>query len=492
MKDALRLLGRDAVVYGLAGGVSRFVKVLLVPIVAKAYPAAVYGVFDSLGVYGYLAAIAAVLGLDSAVVLFVRPRTEDPAGRGGAATQALVMTAGAGIAVGLVVVAGRHLWSALLLGSDDFAASIAWAGAAVPFSALLIFALSLLKWEFRRGWFLMASLGSVVVSILLTWVVAFHTSYGLPGLFAASLCGQAAGAAIALRGCRGLFGRVTRFDMARPMLAIGLPFAVIGVAASLTPSIDRFFIVRAHSLADAGLYGVGQKIAALMALVLSGFQAAWGPFAIGMRDAPGRNQVFRRVLLLVTVWGVALATMLSFAAPRIAVVAATAEYGGAGAVVAPLALSAVLGAVYFIVSIGAFFEGRSLRNLAAYLAGVGVTLALDVAFTSAGAPPVAIAWANCGGQAAAVACMAVLAHRVHPIPFPYATTAAAIGAGAALATLAARAAPALGLPALASLLLATAVTFGLVTWFAIFQPAERRAIQALRRVPRAPGRIPRQ
>ena len=492
MRKALGLLGRDAVVYGLAGGVSRFVKVLLVPIVAKAYPAEVYGVFDSLGVYGYLAAVAAVLGLDSAVVLFVRPRAVEPGDRGSAATQALMLTALAGTVIGLVVIVGRRLWSTLLLGSDEFAASVAWAGAAVPFSGLLIFALSLLKWEFRRGWFLLASIGSVVVSIVFTWLVAFHTSAGLPGLFAASLGGQATGAAIALWGCRDLFGRPAGLGRARPMLAIGLPFAVIGVAASLTPSIDRFFIVRAHSLADAGLYGVGQKIAALMALVLSGFQAAWGPFAIGLRDAPERNQVFGRVLLLVAVWGVALATMLSLAAPRIAVVAATAAYGGAGVVVAPLALSALLGAVYFIVSIGAFLEGRSLRNLAAYATGVGVTLVLDLALTSAGAPPVAIAWANCGGQAAAVTCMAALSHRVHPIPFPYAGAAAAIGVGAALTAAAAAAAPTLGLPALALLLLATPAAFGLVTWFAIFQPAERRAIQALRRPPRDPGRVPRQ
>lgn len=481
MRRPLRQLGRDAIVYGLAGGMSRFVKVLMVPIVAKAFPAEVYGVFDALGVYGYVISVAGVLGLDSAVVLFAPRRETHPTGNRSGATQALAIVSAASLAIALLVIAGRHRLSDLLLGDGTFAGSIGWVGATVPFSALLVFALSLLKWEFRRGWFLVASAGSVVVSIGLTWFVAFHTALGLPGLFAASLAGQAAGAVLALVGCRDLFGPVSRLDLARPMLAIGLPFAVMGVAASVTPSIDRYFVVRSHSLADAGLYGVGQKLAALMALVLSGFQAAWGPFAVGLRNDPDRDRVFGRVLVVVSLWGSALAVGLSALAPRLAVLAATPEYAAGAVVVPPLAISAVLGTVYFVVSIGAFLEGRSLRNLSAYALGIGVTLLLDLLLTASGAPLVAIAWANCAGQAAAVIIMAALSHRVNPIPFPYSGAASALVLGALLSVVAVTVAAGLGLAPLALLLAATIAAFGLVTWFAILQPAERRAIRFLRR-----------
>ena len=483
MKAAMGLLGRDAVVYGLAGGISRFVKVLLVPVVAKAYPAETYGVFDALGVYTYLLAVVGVLGLDSVVVLFAKRRGDRAHDGGSAATLALLLAAATSLVIAAIAIAGRETWSVVLLGSPAFAAAIAWAGATIPFSAVLIFSLSLLKWEFRRRVYLAASLGSVVASIALTWIVAFHTDYGLAGLFAASMAGQALGACVALWGCRDLFGPVGDNATARRMVGIGVPFVLIAAAGAFTPSIDRFFVVRVHSLEAAALYGVGQKVAALSALVLSGFQTAWGPFAVGMGEAPNRDRVFGRVLLLVAVWGVFLAILLSLAGPFLAATLATKAYAGAGAVVPPLALATVLTTVYFVVSIGSFLEGRSLLNLSAYSVGIGVTLALNLVLAARGSSPVAIAWANCAGQASAVACMAALSHRVHPIAFPYAAAGVTLMAGAGLAALAARAGRILPFPGLILAMLATTTAFGLLTWFAILQPAERRAIQ----VSRSPG-----
>ncbi len=483
MRAAMGLLGRDAVVYGMAGGISRFVKVLLVPVVAKAYPAETYGVFDALGVYSYLLAVIGVLGLDSVVVLFAKRRGDRAHDGGSAATLALLMAAGMGLLIAAIAIVGRETWSVVLLGGPAFAAAIAWAGATVPFSAVLLYSLSLLKWEFRRRSYLAASLGSVVVSIALTWLVAFHTDYGLAGLFAASMAGQALGAGVALWACRDLFGPVGDAGTARRMVAIGVPFMMIAAAGAFTPSIDRFFVVRVHSLEAAALYGVGQKVAALSALVLSGFQTAWGPFAVGMGAAPNRDRVFGRVLLLVAVWGVFLTIILSLAGPLLAATLATQAYVGAAAVVPPLALATVLTTVYFVVSIGSFLEGRSLLNLSAFAVGIGVTLLLNLLLASRGSSPVAIAWANCAGQGAAVACMAALSHRAQPIAFPYAPAAATLVAGAGLAVLASYAGGVLPFSGLVLVMLATTGAFGLLTWFAILQPAERRAIL----VRRSPG-----
>lgn len=478
MKRAIKLLGKDALVYGLAGGISRFVKVLLVPVVAKAFPAATYGVFDSLGVYTYLFAVIGVLGLDAAVILFAKPLPGEPEqGRRSAASEALLLVVSVSTGLALAIVLARDFWNSLLLGGGPFASAIGWAGATVPFASVLVFALSLLKWEFRQAWYLVASLGSVVASIGLTWIVAYHTPFGLPGLFAATAAGQAVGTVLALAGCRDLFGPLEGFRWAKPMLRVGIPFAVIGAAAAFTPSIDRFFVLRLHSLAEAGLYGVGQKIAALMALLMAGFQAAWGPFAVSHRDAPDRDAIFGRVLLLVAVWGVWLVAVLSLIGPRLAVLAATNEYAGAGRVVPPLALAATLAAIYFIVSIGAFLEGRTVLNLVAYAAGILVTIGLNLAFMVTRTSAMYIAWANCAGQAAAVALMCVLSHRVLPIAFPYARAAGVVVMGALLGTVAAAVAPLLKLSTLVFLLLLTPVAFGMVTWWGILLPAERRALR---------------
>jgi O-antigen/teichoic acid export membrane protein len=474
MRRAIRTLGQDTLIYGLAGGVARFVKVLLVPIVAKAYPAATYGVFDSLGVYAYLLVTLGVLGLDAAVALF--PGTDGRSRSRAATTEGLLLTAGASGMLAILVILSRNFWDDLLLDGGPFASTIAWAGAGIPCGALLAFLLSLLKWEFRRGWYLVASLGSVVASIGLTWLVAYHSDYGLPGLFAATAIGQAAGAGLALVGCRGLFVRVRTFEWAMPMLRVGIPFAILGVAAAFAPSIDRFFVLRMHSLADAALYGVGQKIAALMALLLAGFQAAWAPFAVAHRNAPDRDSMFGRVLLLTIVGGACAATVLSLVAPRVAILIATPEYGRAGVVVPPLALSALLGAVYFIVSIGTFLEGRTSLNLLSYGAGVVMAIIINGVLVVTHPSLVGIAWANCAGQAVAVTVMSVLSHRVLPIAFPFGRSVLATLAGAVLAMGAAMLAPGLSLAQLAAALGGVGVLFAALSWWVVLPPTVRRNV----------------
>ena len=483
MRRHLAFLLRDTVVYGLASGASRFVKVLLVPIVARQFTPEIFGVFDSAGVYVYVLAVLGVLGVDSAVILAARRAAPPDAtpealreARRRAMSTAFTISIVASVLLALALAAAPALWSRALLDTDEYAGAILWAAATVPCSAILVYTLSLLKWEFRRAWFLAASLGSAFASVGFTYYSAFHTSGGLTGLMAASFAGQFLGAAIGCWACRDLIG--FRFDreLARRTLAVGFPFAVVGVASGVAPSLDRLFLNHAHTLADAGVYGVGQKVATLQALVLSGFQAAWGPFAFSMENAPGKGALFGRVFLLVAVAGSYLTLALVTIAPWLARVAAGPEYVGATDYVLPLGLSIVLATIFFVVSIGAFLEGRTAFNLYAYVAGVAVTLALNVLLVALRTAPVGIAWANCFGQAASVTFMAWLAQRVHPVPYPFlrgvATLAAAAGVGLAISAWA----PGAGPGAVAGVLAALSGATALWVWFGVLSPVERRAL----------------
>jgi O-antigen/teichoic acid export membrane protein len=476
----LSFLLKDSLVYGVAGAVNRVVKILLVPVVARAFPVEVFGAYDAAGVYVYVLAVLAVLGLNSSVIIIAtRDVSRADEGRlGETAGVGLRMVAGAALVVTAIILMAPSLASRILLGTPQYGREIAWAVASAPFSAVLIYALSVLQWAFRRTAYVVIALGSAVLTIGLSWFVAFHTGWGLVGLFAANLAGQAVGALAALAAARDLLRAPWSGGVARQMLAVGLPFAAIAVASNLIPSLDRLFLVQAHSLADAGVYGMGQKIAALAGLILTGFQAAWQPFAFSQRAAEDKPEMFGRVFLLIC--GVAgfLTLALVCAAPLIARYAATPAYAGAAIFVGPLALSTGLGAVFFVVAMGSLFEGKSLHNLVAYGVGVGTTVVLNLIFLAQGAPPIAIAWANCLGQAAAVACMTVLSQRVHPIPYPLIRGVLVMLAAAAVAVLAGRAVPGWSLGAVAAAQLALAAAFAAWLLFGVLEPGERARLHA--------------
>jgi O-antigen/teichoic acid export membrane protein len=485
VRRQLAFLLRDSFVYGFAGAVNRFVKVLLVPVVARAFPVEVFGAFDAVGVYVYALATLAILGLNSSVILFAtRGVTRaDPVAMRDAASTGLRMVVAAATALTVVVAISPGLWADVLLGDPAYASVVTWAVASAPFSAALIYALSLLQWAFRRAWYVAIALGSAGLTIGLSYVVAFHTEAGLTGLLVANVIGQATGAAAALYASRDLLGARWDGALARRMLVVGLPFAAIALAGNLIPSLDRIFLVQAHSIAEAGIYGMGQKIAALSALVLMGFQAAWQPFAFTQRDEPNKPALFGRVFILICTVVAFLTVALVVAAPLIARLAATRAYDDAAIFVGPLALSAGFGAVFFVVAMGSVFEGRTVHNLIAYSLGVGVTIALNLVLAAADAPPVGIAWANCLGQGTAVACMAALAQRVHPIPYPFVQGTAVITVAALATGLVGRATSGWGVATIVGAEAALAVACAAWVWFGVLDGRERARLAARARRP---------
>jgi O-antigen/teichoic acid export membrane protein len=480
MKRELGLLFRDSVLYGLADTLNRFAKLLVVPLVAKMFPAAIFGAYDTATVAIYALSSLSVLGLHSSVVIIAMRGSSvaSPAVmRGPASTGLRVIAAVSLLLAGLLIVA-RDAFAVALLGDAQYADALAWAAASIPCSGLLLYALALLQWSFRRAWYVGVALGSALLTILLTYIAAFHTDYGLTGLFVANLVGQAAGALLALWAARDLLiGEWSRTG-ARDMLKVGLPFAVVGVAGTFMPLVDRFFLVRYHSLAEAGLYGLGQKIAVLSMLVLAGFQAAWGPFAFAQRDRPGKGRLFGRIFLLVCGTAAFVAIMLVLAAPTIARVAATSSYTASAIFVGPLALSYGLNAVFFVVAIGSLLEGRSLHNLTAYLGGLAVMVAINLVLAGIGAAPVAIAWANCAGKVVATATMVVLSQRVHPVPYPFLKGALVVAAAAIAVAMLGSSVQRLAPPVVVMLGLGLTAAFAAWSWFGMLSASERRLLAA--------------
>lgn len=480
MKRHVAFLFRDSVVYGVAGALNRVVKILLVPIVAKAYSTEIYGAFDSLNVYLYVAAVVAILGLNSAVVIVATAdgRASSPGNLRGPAVTSIRVVLAASVAMATVLILGASFWSRLLLGSSRFATPLVWAALSIPCSSVFLFTLSLLQWSFRRAWYVGLALGTAVLTIGLTWFAATRTPYGLTGFFVANLIGQGCGALAGAFATRDMLGGQWDRGALRRLLALGLPFAVIGAAGTLLPSIDRLFLVQVHSLDTTAVYALGQKIAALSALVLAGFQAAWGPFAFARRSDPEKARLFSTVLLLVATAVAALGVLCVLFAPIISRVMATEAYSGSAVYVGPLALSTGLTAVFAVVAIGSVMEGRTLHNLAAYIVGITITLGVNAVLALLRTPPVGIAWANLAGQFCAVSVMAVLSQRVHHVPYPFLRSLAILAvAGVAVAELGGRVAAMSG-AGISYLVLAVLATTGIWLWAAVLDQGQRARIVA--------------
>ena len=119
---------------------------------------------------------------------------------------------------------------------------------------------------------------------------------GVAGVLYGRLGGDAASALVALVLVRHTLA--PRFSGAtlRRMLAYGAPLVPVAIAYGAITSVDRFVLQRACGLADVAVYGVAVKFFALVTMVVSAFQLAYGPFAFARANAPDAGRLYARVL----------------------------------------------------------------------------------------------------------------------------------------------------------------------------------------------------
>ena len=146
MKRQLAFLFRDSAVYGVAGAINRFAKILVVPVVAKSFPAAVFGAYDTATVAIYALASLCVLGLHSSVVIIATRGVSEasPSVMRIPSSTGFRIIIGASLLLAAVLVMAREAFSVLLLGDPQYAEALAWAAASIPFSSILLYALALL------------------------------------------------------------------------------------------------------------------------------------------------------------------------------------------------------------------------------------------------------------------------------------------------------------------------------------------------------------
>jgi O-antigen/teichoic acid export membrane protein len=374
-------LGGETVVYGIAGTISRFIGIFLIPLYTRAFSPADYGQIAILTAFTSLLSTFIVLGLDSATGRWYYDGS-DPARRKQVIASWFWTQNAVGWAVALVVILLAAPIASSMLGSPDSggATLVCLAVLTVPLSTFSKVIGNWLRYQ-RRPWmatayFTASSLTTIacVVLFVLVW------KRGVPGLFlgqivAGTLTGVAAVAIMWKWLAPSGFSR----RLTREMLAFGLPLMPAAVAAWVTASADRFILKGFVPTAEIGIYSIGASLATGMALITGAFQLAWGPFAYSILEDPEANRVYSKVFSVYSLGACAIATLLSLFAPLLLQVFTTPAYYGAASAVPWLAFAYVAMGATYILALGSTIVKKSAPVALSIFIGAAVNTALNFA-----------------------------------------------------------------------------------------------------------------
>lgn len=229
----------------------------------------------------------------------------------------------------------------------------------IPCILLVNFSTNILRWSMRPTQYVAMNIASSIVQAIALSTVAICT---IPDVAVLLTIGAAVYATFAITGLVLIREWITwpqGAKMARSTTAFAWPVGVICVAGALTPVLERVLTERLLGAADLGRFAVAAKLAGLLYLVVSAFQSAWGPFALANYRHAEAEVVFRRVYVVGSSLGCAIALLLTGCAVPLVHILASAIYEESALVVFPLALAIAMQSTTWIAEIGITIAKRN-------------------------------------------------------------------------------------------------------------------------------------
>jgi len=391
VRDLLGRLGRQTFVYGIGGAALQLVGLITLPVYARVFRPAEFGVLE-VAMVGFTLLLTLVdSGLTSAAQRSFFDYTEDQAAqRRSALFTGLATMLGLSLLVALIVIGFAGTISKALYGSAAHSDLVRIVGATVPVATLAAGLREAMRLRFRPWRYVtsatIGAVGAAVAGIVAVTALGAGVSGVMLGLLIGSGLAALYGLAVA---ARDVAGRFSPYELRR-MLHYGAPLIPAAFALWGLSFLDRVMLSQLGSFSDTGQYAIGSRYATVLMFVAVTFMTAYIPFMLSLwqEDSDAEREVRVRVLTYMTVAFVGAGLVLSLFARELTTIIAPG-FDRAYTVVGLLCTGVVLYMVGNIVAAGIGIT-RQTRYIGAYtvltvLVNVGLNFLLIPAWGMVGA-----------------------------------------------------------------------------------------------------------
>ena len=440
VREALKRLTGESLIYGLGQVSGRAVNLLLVPILTRVLTPEAYGVSDLVMAYAQTAMLVLVFGMDAALARHFYDEPDREA-RVRMVSTSLLFRLATGTTAALLLALLAIPAAAPLLAGEAYRKYLMLGAVTLPFTLLTLFANDVLRVTFQPWKFISLNLAQTVTVGGLTLYLVLGRQLGVVGVLYGKLGGDAITAVLGLAMCRhSIRWRFHRAALRR-MLAYGLPLVPVALGYGVIAAADRFFLQRTHSLEAVGVYAVAVKFFALASMGVAAFHLAFTPFAYARARAPEAPRLFARVFSLYIAVASLGALLVAAFAPEVVALLAPGAYASAAGPALWLTFAAVAQGAYYVGGLGISLSLRTTLLIGTVGGAALIAVLANVALTPAlGAPGAAVA--TFLGYAASAVLATLVAQRVYPLPYRGGRILAMFGLALALALLLQRLAPA--------------------------------------------------
>jgi len=366
---------KDSLIYSLAPLTRGLPGVLLVPVLARLFTPAEYGVLDTVLAFTSAAAGFLVLGMDSATGRFYFD-TEEQTHRRTVVSTGLIFLSVVGLVAFVLLGSASEQICILILGSADFKNLVLVALLALPFQPMMRYLGQVLRLERERVKYVLMQLCPTVFKVALSIFLA--VKYGIIGAIVGVVGGVILSLILGALFTRGSFGLAFSFGQLKALLRYGIPFGLVGISLPLIALVDRSLLASFRSLTEVGLYGAGLKIGAIFSLCMGGFRQAWGPLVFSRWTQDDFALFFSKMVTYYLFIACVLTLVLTAFSREIVGVLLSSQYFESYLLVPFFCVGWMTFDLYKLFGIGIFFRKKSYLFAVAQFVGMIVALLLDL------------------------------------------------------------------------------------------------------------------
>jgi O-antigen/teichoic acid export membrane protein len=416
-----RDLIKHTLIYGSGWVTMAIVSFVLTPVYTRHLSLSDYGLLALMLVFYGLMRQVYDLGMTNSVSRFFfdqSPDGEQMLPRIRVTSNSFVAVYGGALTLVLVLWAGT--WARLLTGASSHADLVRIVAVTLYAEALAIVPLTLIRMQERSARYVTITLVRFAVTLALSvWFVA-GLNWGVRGAMLGTALPAAGVLILLLPEYRLALGAAPSLALLRRMLAFGLPFFPVLLAAWVIDGSDRYIIEFFRTRGEVGYYSLSYRVAAALTIPFTAFAMGWAPLRYKIYERADARAVYRRLTTHYVIGSCVLGVGLAaFAAPIVRVLAPP-SYSPAADVIPVLVLANVINGMNLMVVTG---MGVSKRTgpmapiaIAGALLNVGLNLALVPAFG-----PLAAAASTAAAFALMVAGNWLYSQRAYPIAYDWST-----------------------------------------------------------------------
>jgi O-antigen/teichoic acid export membrane protein len=376
MAGWIKTLWKDSLVYGIGYGVSRFLQIIILPIIAQSLTLSEFGYYSNYVIFYTLAAGFFVFGLDSAVARFFYD-SDDKKYHQQLFSSAFFFI----ILISLISVVAFSFFPKQILSLLNipllYQHALVFVLASIPVVALNNLFLSWFKWKRQKIFFLANSGGTVVLLLLPLLFVKVTFIYIFQVFFWSQLV-------VALVSCffaRDYIRLYLKTSLMSSLLVYGFPWLLVFVFGASRTYLDRFFLLQYLRPDVYGLYNFSVRVSTLISLVITAFEMSFGPLAFSIWNKDGAPAFFARLQTIYIFLISVVACMIAIASPLIIQLLGGTKYAGAEKVLPLLLFAAIPVSLINFSNLGTVYAKKSFLSTLSLFIGFASVLVLNFLLT---------------------------------------------------------------------------------------------------------------